>query len=125
MMIFVNAAYKAGKCPREYAEGFIKLLSPVAPHVCEEIWNILGHDKTIAYEPWPVCDENELTVDTIEIAVQVNGKLKGKIFVGVDEDQASALEKAKAVPEVKAFIDGKTIVKEIYVKGRIVNIVVK
>ncbi len=125
MMIFVNAAYKAGKCPREYAEGFIKLLSPVAPHVCEEIWNILGHDKTIAYEPWPVCDENELTVDTIEIAVQVNGKLKGKIFVGVDEEQASALEKAKAVPEVKAFIDGKTIVKEIYVKGRIVNIVVK
>lgn len=125
MMIFVNAAYKAGKCPGEFAEGFIKLLSPVAPHVCEEIWSVLGHDKTIAYESWPVYDEKELVVDTIEIAVQVNGKLKGKIFVGVDEEQDSALEKAKAVPEVKAFIDGKTIVKEIYVKGRIVNIVVK
>ena len=125
MMIFVNAVYKTGKCPREYAEGFIKLLSPVAPHVCEEIWSVLGHDKTIAYESWPVYDEKELVVDTIEIAVQVNGKLKGKIFIGVDEEQDSALEKAKAVPEVKAFIDGKTIVKEIYVKGRIVNIVVK
>lgn len=125
MMIFVNAVYKAGKCPREYAEGLVKLLSPVAPHVCEEIWSVLGHDKTIAYEPWPGYDEKELVVDTIEIAVQVNGKLKGKIFVGVDEEQDSALEKAKAVPEVKAFIDGKNIVKEIYVKGRIVNIVVK
>ncbi len=125
MMIFVNAVYKAGKCPREYAEGLVKLLSPVAPHVCEEIWSVLGHDKTIAYEPWPGYDEKELVVDTIEIAVQVNGKLKGKIFVGVDEEQDSALEKAKAVPEVKAFIDGKSIVKEIYVKGRIVNIVVK
>ncbi|MCI7350605.1 MAG: leucine--tRNA ligase [Ruminococcus sp.] len=125
MMIFVNAVYKAGKCPREYAEGLVKLLSPVTPHVCEEIWSVLGHDKTIAYESWPGYDEKELVVDTIEIAVQVNGKLKGKIFVGVDEEQDSALEKAKAVPEVKAFIDGKTIVKEIYVKGRIVNIVVK
>lgn len=125
MMIFVNAVYKAGKCPKEYAEGLVKLLSPVTPHVCEEIWSVLGHDKTIAYEPWPGYDEKELVVDTIEIAVQVNGKLKGKIFVGVDEEQDSALEKAKAVPEVKAFIDGKTIVKEIYVKGRIVNIVVK
>lgn len=125
MMIFVNAVYKAGKCPREYAEGLVKLLSPVTPHVCEEIWSVLGHDKTIAYESWPGYDEKELVVDTIEIAVQVNGKLKGKIFVGVDEEQDSALEKAKAVPEVRAFIDGKNIVKEIYVKGRIVNIVVK
>lgn len=125
MMIFMNAAYKAGKCPKEYAEGLVKLLSPVAPHVCEEIWSIIGHDKTIAYESWPVYDEKELEVDTIEIAVQINGKLKGRIMVGVDEEQDSALAKAKELPDVKAFLDGKSIVKEIYVKGRIVNIVAK
>ena len=125
LMIFMNAAYKAGKCPREYAEGIIKLLSPVTPHVCEEMWSILGHDHTIAYEPWPVYDEKELEVDTIEIAVQVNGKLRGKISVGVDEEQDSALAKAKAHPDVKSFLEGKNIVKEIYVKGRIVNIVAK
>ncbi len=125
LMIFMNAAYKAGKCPREYAEGIIKLLSPVTPHVCEEMWSILGHDNTIAYESWPTYDEKELEVDTIEIAVQVNGKLRGKIFVGVDEDQESALAKAKANPDVAAAIAGKNIVKEIYVKGRICNIVAK
>lgn len=125
LMIFMNAAYKAGKCPKEYAEGVIKLLSPVTPHVCEEMWSRLGHDKTIAYEAWPTYDEKELEVDTIEIAVQINGKLRGKITVGVDEEQDSALAKAKEQPEVKAFLDGKNIVKEIYVKGRIVNIVAK
>lgn len=125
LMIFMNAAYKAGKCPKEYAEGIIKLLSPVTPHVCEEMWSILGHDHTIAYESWPVYDEKELQVDTIEIAVQINGKLRGKISVGVDEEQESALAKAKAHPDVKSFIEGKNIVKEIYVKGRIVNIVAK
>lgn len=125
LMIFMNAAYKAGKCPKEYAEGIIKLLSPVTPHVCEEMWSILGHDKTIAYEAWPVYDEKELVVDEIEIAVQINGKLRGKIMVGVDEEQDSALAKAKEQPDVKSFLEGKTIVKEIYVKGRIVNIVAK
>ena len=125
LMIFMNAAYKAGKCPKEYAEGVIKLLSPVTPHVCEEMWSRLGHNKTIAYEAWPTYDEKELEVDTIEIAVQINGKLRGKITVGVDEEQDSALAKAKEQPEVKAFLDGKNIVKEIYVKGRIVNIVAK
>ncbi|MCI5905738.1 MAG: leucine--tRNA ligase [Oscillospiraceae bacterium] len=125
LMIFMNAAYKAGKCPKEYAEGIVKLLSPVTPHVCEEMWSILGHDKTIAYEAWPVYDEKELAVDEIEIAVQINGKLRGKIMVGVDEEQDSALAKAKEQPDVKSFLEGKTIVKEIYVKGRIVNIVAK
>lgn len=125
LMIFMNAAYKAGKCPKEYAEGIVKLLSPVTPHVCEEMWSILGHGKTIAYEAWPVYDEKELAVDEIEIAVQINGKLRGKIMVGVDEEQDSALAKAKEQPDVKSFLEGKNIVKEIYVKGRIVNIVAK
>ena len=125
LMIFMNAAYKAGKCPKEYAEGIIKMMSCITPHVCEEMWHKLGHNDTIAYEPWPVYDEKELVVDTIEIAVQINGKVRGKINVGVDEDQDSAIAKAKANPDVAAAIEGKNIVKEIYVKGRIVNIVAK
>ncbi len=125
LMIFMNAAYKSGKCPKEYAEGIIKMMSCITPHVCEEMWQKLGHNDTIAYEPWPVYDEKELVVDTIEIAVQINGKVRGKINVGVDEDQDSAIAKAKANPDVAAAIEGKNIVKEIYVKGRIVNIVAK
>ncbi len=125
LMIFMNAAYKAGKCPKEYAEGIIKMMSCITPHVCEEMWQKLGHNDTIAYEPWPVYDEKELVVDTIEIAVQINGKVRGKINVGVDEDQDSAIAKGKANPDVAAAIEGKNIVKEIYVKGRIVNIVAK
>ena len=125
LMIFMNAAYKAGKCPKEYAEGIIKMMSCITPHVCEEMWQKLGHNDTIAYEPWPVYDEKELVVDTIEIAVQINGKVRGKINIGVDEDQDSAIAKAKANPDVAAAIEGKNIVKEIYVKGRIVNIVAK
>ena len=125
LMIFMNAAYKAGKCPKEYAEGIIKMMSCITPHVCEEMWLKLGHNDTIAYEPWPVYDEKELVVDTIEIAVQINGKVRGKINIGVDEDQDSAIAKAKANPDVAAAIEGKNIVKEIYVKGRIVNIVAK
>ena len=125
LMIFMNAAYKAGKCPKEYAEDIIKMMSCITPHVCEEMWQKLGHNDTIAYEPWPVYDEKELVVDTIEIAVQINGKVRGKINVGVDEDQDSAIAKAKANPDVAAAIKGKNIVKEIYVKGRIVNIVAK
>ena len=125
LMIFMNAAYKAGKCPKEYAEGIIKMMSCITPHVCEEMWQKLGHNDTIAYEPWPVYDGKELVVDTIEIAVQINGKVRGKINVGVDEDQDSAIAKAKTNPDVAAAIEGKNIVKEIYVKGRIVNIVAK
>ena len=125
LMIFMNAAYKAGKCPKEYAEGIIKMMSCITPHVCEEMWQKLGHNDTIAYEPWPVYDEKELVVDTIEIAVQINGKVRGKINVGVDEDQDSAIAKAKANPDVAAAIEVKNIGKEIYVKGRIVNIVAK
>ncbi len=125
MMIFVNALYKINKCPREYAEGFIKMLSCITPHIGEEIWQIFGHDTTIAYEPWPVYDEEKIKEDTIEIGVQVNGKLKGTINVAVDETNENAIAKAHELTGVKNAIEGKTIVKEIYVKGRIVNIVVK
>lgn len=125
MMIFVNAVYKEGSCPKEYAEGLIKMLSCVTPHVGEEIWSILGHDNTIAFEKWPEYDEAACKEDTIEIGVQVNGKVRGKVILAVDEDKDSALAKAKAADGVAGSIEGKTVVKEIYVPGKIVNIVVK
>lgn len=125
LMIFVNACYKAGKCPKEYAEGFVKMISCITPHIGEEMWSILGHDDTIAFEPWPVFDEEAIKEDTVEIGVQVNGKVKGKVEIAVDEESGSAIAKAKEVPGVKNAIDGKNIVKEIYVKGKIINIVVK
>ncbi len=125
MMIFMNAAYKEGKCPREYAEGFVKMFSCICPHVGEEMWQLLGHDTTIAYEPWPVFDSEAVKENTVEIGVQVNGKVRGTVELSVTEDKDSALAKAKEVAGVKAAIEGKTLVKEIYVPGKIVNIVVK
>lgn len=125
MMIFVNNCHKAGSCPKEYAEGFIKMLSCICPHVCEEIWQMFGHDETIAYEKWPEYDEAAIVEDTVTIGVQVNGKVKGTVELAVDEEEATANEKAKAIPSVAHAIEGKTIVKEIYIKGKIMNIVVK
>lgn len=125
MMIFVNAAYKNGSCPREYAEGLIKMLSPICPHVGEEMWQKLGHNETIAYAEWPKYDEAKMVEDTIEIGVQVNGKVRGTVMLAVDEENDSAIEKAKQVESVARSIEGKTVVKAIYVKGRIVNLVVK
>ncbi|MBE6013933.1 MAG: leucine--tRNA ligase [Lachnospiraceae bacterium] len=124
MMIFMNTVTK-GTCPAEYADGFIKMLSCITPHVGEEIWNRMGHDDTIAYEPWPVFDEEAVKEDTVEIGVQVCGKVKGTVLLAVDEDKDSALAKAKEVESVAKAIAGKTIVKEIYVPGKIVNIVAK
>ncbi|MBR2402504.1 MAG: class I tRNA ligase family protein, partial [Lachnospiraceae bacterium] len=122
MMIFVNEVYKAGKCPREYAEGLVKMFSCICPHVGEELWTKLGHDNTIAYENWPQYDEAKTIENTVEIAVQVNGKIKATIAIARDEAQDSVLAKAREAIEGK--VTGN-IVKEIYVPGRIVNIVVK
>ena len=125
MMIFVNAVYKEGKCPKAYAEGLIKMLSCICPHIGEEIWSILGHTDTIAYESWPTYDESKTADDTVEVIVQINGKLKGKICVPVDMDKDEALALAKADEKVAAAIEGKTVVKEIVIPNKIINIVVK
>ena len=124
-MIFVNACYKEGKCPRAYAEGLIKMLSCICPHIGEEIWSILGHDNTIAFESWPTYDEKLTADDTVEIVVQVNGKLRGKITVAVDMPAEEVIAIAKADDAVAASIAGKTVIKEISVPNKIVNIVVK
>jgi hypothetical protein len=125
MMIFVNAVYKEEKCPKEYAEGLIKTLSCICPHIGEELWQILGHDNTIAYEPWPTYDEAKTADDEVEVAVQVNGKLRATVKLPKDADKALAIEVAKADERVIPFIEGKTIVKEISVPNKIVNIVVR
>ena len=125
MMVFVNAVYKEGKCSREYAEGLIKMLSCICPHICEEMWNILGHNDTIAYENWPTYDEAKTVDDSVEVAVQINGKLRATVMLPLNCDKDEAIAIAKADEKVAAAIEGKTIIKEISVPNKIVNIVVK
>ena len=125
MMIFVNAIYKADSCPKEFAEGFIKVLSPIAPHICEEIWEKFGHSETIAFESWPTYDESKCVDDEIEIAVQINGKVREKLVVSADAEADEAIAAAKSLEKIAEAINGMTVVKELYVKGRLVNIVVK
>ncbi len=123
MMIFINSVNKEEVFPKEYAEGFLKLLNPIAPHITEELWNILGHNDTITYEPWPIYDEEKTIDDEIEIPIQVNGKLKTTVMIALDEDESSVKQKVHSAIEDK--LDGKSIVKEIYVKNKIYNVVVK
>ena len=124
MMIFTNHCYKVGTVTKETAGTFALLLSPFAPHLGEEIWNRLGHSTTLAYVAWPSFDEALAKDDLITVAVQVNGKLRGTLEVAPDIAQADVIELAKADENVKKFLTG-AIVKEIYVPGKIVNLVVK
>lgn len=125
MMIFINECYKAETVYKEYAFNFIKMLSCIAPHICEEMWQMLGHDSSIAYETWPTYDENMLVSETVEMGVQVNGKLRAKIQVTKDTDDEAVKEIAFEQENVKAHTEGKNIVKVIVVKNKIVNIVMK
>ena len=125
MMIFINAVYKENNLPKEYAEGFVKLLNPIAPHITEEMWEKLGHTNTIAYEPWPTFDESKTVDEEKEIGVQVNGKLRATIKANVNDDEETLKEKALKEENVIKFTEGKEIVKVIAIKGKIVNIVVK
>jgi len=123
MMIFINSANKENIIPKEYAEGFIKLLNPIAPHITEEIWSLLGHSKSIAYEPWPTFDESKTISDEINLPIQINGKLKANIQITLDEPEESVKEKVHDA--LQSRLDGKTIIKEIYVKNKIYNVVIK
>jgi len=123
MMVFVNEATRAAAVPREWMETFLKVLSPFAPHLGEELWERLGHADSLAYEPWPEHDEAALAVDTITLAVQIAGKMRGTIEVPADVSEKAAIEAAKADPKIARYLEGKTIRREIYVPGRLVNLV--
>lgn len=125
MMIFINDVYKENIFPREYALNFLKLLNPVAPHITEELWNLMGNSNTIAYEKWPVYDELKIVDDEIEIGVQVNGKLRSTIKITKDCSNKVVEKLALEDENVKRNIKDKSLVKIIVVPNRIVNIVVK
>lgn len=125
MMEFTNALSPAAPRPKSVLEPFVLLLSPFAPHLAEELWEVLGHKESLAYEPWPSFDEGKIAEDTVEVPVQVNGKLRGKVQVPADADQATIQHAAGSDETVAGFLDGKSIVKVIVVPGRLVNFVVK
>ena len=128
MMEFTNHLTPQSVRARSVLKTFVLLLSPFAPHLAEELWEILGGSDTaggtLAYEPWPVYDEAMLKADEVEIPVQINGKVRGKIVVATGIDKA-ALEKAALADEkIRALLEGKTIKKVIVVPGKLVNVVI-
>ncbi|WP_125772323.1 leucine--tRNA ligase [Companilactobacillus furfuricola] len=125
MMVFVNEANKQDTMPKEYAEGLVKMLAPIAPHMMEELWNKFGHDESITYAAWPTFDESKLVSDTVEMIIQVNGRLRDKLELPVDTDKEKIKELALSDEKVQKFLDGKDVVKVIVVPNKIVNIVVK
>lgn len=125
MMVFVNEAYKADALPMVYMEGLVKLLSPIVPHVAEEIWQIMGHEETITYEAWPTYDESKLVQDTVQVILQVNGKVRSKVEVEKDLDQAELEKIALADERIQQWTAEKDIKKVIVIPNKIVNIVAK
>ncbi|WP_102707431.1 leucine--tRNA ligase [Terribacillus saccharophilus] len=123
LMVFINDCYKAPVIPREFAEGFMKLLSPVAPHIAEELWTKLGHEETITYAEWPVHDESKLVEQEIEIVLQAMGKLRAKVMVPHDASKEELEKIALDDEQMKSWLEGKTVRKVIVVPGKLVNVV--
>jgi len=125
MMEFVNYFLKQDVRPKSAMETFVLLLSPFAPHVAEELWQALGHAATLAYEPWPAYDESLIKEDTIEIPVQVNGKLRARVRIAAEADRQAQEAAARADAKIAKLLEGKTVAKAIVVPGRLVNFVVR
>ena len=123
LMVFVNEANKVDKIPKQYIEGFTKVLSPITPHVCEELWEILGYSSSISHEPWPTYDASKLVENEIEIVVQVMGRVRSRLNVPHDISKEDLEQLALADETIKEWIDGKTVRKVIVVPGKLVNIV--
>lgn len=125
LMVFINECYKVEQINKSYVEGFVKMLSPIAPHIGEELWSILGHEGTITYQPWPSYDESLLVDDVVEIVVQVNGKVRAKLEVPKDASKEEMESLAKSNENVQNALEGKEIKKVIVVPQKLVNIVAK
>ena len=124
LMEFTNTASKWETLPRQLALKFVLLLAPLAPHIAEELWQRLGHDESLAYAPWPEARQEFLRSETVEVAVQVNGKTRGRVAVPVDASEAQALEIASQDDNVARHLQDREVRRSIYVAGRIVNFVV-
>jgi leucyl-tRNA synthetase len=125
LMEFVNYFTKQAQRPRQAMEGFVLLLSPLAPHLGEELWSLLGHPRSLAYEPWPQFEERWTVDAEIEIPVQVNGKVRDRLRVSADVDRASMERLAADLPRIAELLQGKQRVNTVVVPGRLVNFVVK
>ncbi|KAB2461076.1 leucine--tRNA ligase [Bacillus cereus] len=121
MMVFINDAYKAETLPKEYVEGFVKMIAPVAPHIGEELWSKLGYNETITYASWPIFDESKLVEDEVEIVVQVMGKVRAKLTMSKDASKEEMEQ--LALEAIQDQIEGKTVRKVIVVPGKLVNVV--
>eukprot|EP01025_Chloroclados_australasicus_P036217 TRINITY_DN36856_c0_g1_i7.p2 TRINITY_DN36856_c0_g1~~TRINITY_DN36856_c0_g1_i7.p2 ORF type:complete len:332 (-),score=47.99 TRINITY_DN36856_c0_g1_i7:264-1118(-) len=125
MMEFLNVANKWEKQPKSILREFVLLLSPYAPHIAEELWQMLYNDnQSMAYQAWPEADEKLLVMDTVKLVVQVNGKLRGTMEVDPNVDKDTAVSMANEIDNVSKFVDGKEVKKIIFVPGKILNIVV-
>ena len=125
LMVYVNDLVKLQKAPLEAVKTITLLLSPYTPHLAEEMWSMLGEKPSVTKQPWPTYDEALCKDDTITVGVQVNGKLRGSISVSTDATSEDMLNAAKSEENVKKYLDGHTIIKEIAIPGKIVNIVIK
>lgn len=123
MMIFINEVYKQESIFIEYYENFIKMMSCICPHVCEEIWQMLGHEDIIDFEPWPTYDSSKLVLNEVEIAIQINGKLRDTIKISLNSSEEQIKEKVLSLDSIKSRVEGKEIKKVIIIKNKIVNIV--
>ncbi|HEY9569687.1 MAG TPA: class I tRNA ligase family protein, partial [Metalysinibacillus sp.] len=125
LMVFVNEANKVDRIPTKYAEGIVLLLSPIAPHIAEEIWQQLGHSETLTYAAWPTFDEAKLEDNEIEMVVQINGKVRAKLKVAKDITKDELEKVALADEKVQEQMAGKALIKLIAIPGKLVNIVIK
>ncbi|MCP3028316.1 leucine--tRNA ligase [Halobacillus sp. A5] len=123
MMVFINEGYKVEEIPKEYVKGFVKLLSPVAPHLAEELWNLLGYTESVSYEEWPSFDEEKLIEEEVEIVIQVMGKVRAKMMVSPEASREDLEKAALENDNVQEWLEGKTVRKIIAVPGKLVNIV--
>jgi len=125
MMVFVNEMTGLQERPKAVLEDFLLLLAPYAPHMAEELWAKLGHEESLTYAAWPKCDEKYLVDDMVKLMVQVNGKLRDQAMVPAGVDESGAMDIVLASEKLQGWLEGKQVVKTIYVPGRLVNLVVR